>query len=127
MNKNGFVWLLSHDDVNQDLAPGLGTVCGLDVQTRFLKEGLPDGDCRVLIVDLDSVAPGRLALQRLVKELSGRQHPYPVAVVGYSLEDNQIKDLRAAGILVFQRCMCPAVFAAIAEHLSDAPCEALLT
>jgi hypothetical protein len=36
-------------------------------------------------------------------------------VFGYSLEDDQIMDLRAAGILVFQHCLGPAVFAAITE------------
>ena len=112
---NNFVWLLSHDEVNQYLAPDLGAAQGLIVQPRYLKEGLPDGDCRALVVDLDSVAPGRRALERLVKELGGRPHPYPVAAFGYSLEDEQISDLRAAGILVLQRGMCPAVFAAIAE------------
>jgi hypothetical protein len=126
MNRNAFVWLLSHDEVNQFLAPGLGAAYGLDVQARFLKEGLPDGDCRALVVDLDSVAPGRLALQRLVKELSARPHPYPVAAFGYSLEDEQIMDLQDAGILVFQHCLGPQVFAAIAEQLSDAPLEALV-
>jgi hypothetical protein len=30
---------------------------------------------QALVVGLDSVAPGRLAPQRLVKELSGRPHP----------------------------------------------------
>jgi hypothetical protein len=64
-------------------------------------------------VDLDSVAPGRPALRRLVKELSGRPHPYPVAAFGYSLEDDQILDLRAAGILVLQRGLCPAVIAEV--------------
>jgi hypothetical protein len=126
MNTNGFVWLLSHDEVNQYLAPGLGAPYRLVVQTRFLKEGLPDSDCQALVVDLDSVAPGRLALHWLVKELSGRQHPYPIAAFGYSLEDDQIMDLRAAGILVFQHCLGPAVFAAIAEQLSDAPSDALV-
>jgi len=126
MNTNNFVWLLSHDEVNQYLAPGLGAAYGLDVQARLLKEGLPDGDCRALVVDLDSVAPGRLALQRLVKELSGRPHPYPVPAVGYNLEDDQIMDLRAAGILVFQHCLSPAVFAVIAEQLSDGPSGGLL-
>jgi hypothetical protein len=110
MNTNGFVWLLSHDEVNQNLAPGLGAAHGLDVQARLLKEGLPDGDCRALVVDLDSVAPERLALQRLVKELSGRPHPYPIAAFGYSLEDDQVMDLRAAGIQVFQHGMDPAMF-----------------
>ena len=126
MNTNGFVWLLSHDEVNQDLAKGLGAAYGLDVQARFLKEGLPDGDCRALIVDLDSVAPGRRALERLVKELGGRPHPYPVAAFGYGLEDDQLLDLRAAGIQVFQHGLGPAVFAAIAEQLCDAPLEALV-
>jgi len=88
--------------VNQNLAPDLGEVYDFDVQARFLKEGLPDGDCRALVVDLDSVAPERLALQRLVKELSWRPHPYPVVVFGYNLEDNQLADLRAAGIQVFR-------------------------
>jgi hypothetical protein len=115
MNTNGFVWLLSHDEVNQYLAPRLGAAHGLDVQARLLKERLPDGDCRALVVDLDSVAPGRRALRRLVKQLSCRPHPYPVAAFGFSLEDDQIIDLRAAGILVLQRGLCPAVFAAIAE------------
>jgi hypothetical protein len=123
---NGFVWLLSHDEVNQYLAPGLGAAYGLDVQTRFLKERLPDSDCRALLVDLDSVAPERLALEKLVKELSARPHPYPVAAFGYNLEDDQIIHLQAAGIQVFQHCLCPAVFAAIAKQLSDAPSEALV-
>jgi hypothetical protein len=78
----GFVWLLSHDEVNQYLGPDLGAAQGLIVQPRLLNEGLPDGDWGALVVDLDSVAPGRQALQRLVKELSGRPHPYPVAAFG---------------------------------------------
>jgi hypothetical protein len=123
MNTNNFVWLLSHDEVNQPLAPRLAARYGFDLQKRFLKEALPDGDCRGLVVDLDSVAPGRLALQRLVKELCGRLHPYPVAVFGYNLEDDQIMDLRAAGILVFKHCLGPAVFEAIAEQSSGTPCE----
>jgi hypothetical protein len=116
VNTNGFVYLLSHDEVNQDLALGLGAAYGLDVQVRLLKEGLPDGDCRGLVVDLDSVAPERLALQGLVKELGGQSHPYPVAAFGYSLEDDQLRDLRAAGIQVFQHGLSPAVFAAVAEQ-----------
>jgi len=95
MSANRLVCLLSHDQVNQYLAPGLVAAHRLNVQTRFLKERLPDGDCRGLVVDLDSVAPGRPALQRLVKELSGRLRAYPVAVFGYSLEDDQLMDLRA--------------------------------
>jgi hypothetical protein len=126
MNTNGFVWLLSHDEVNQYLAPGLGAAHGLNVQARYLKERLPDGDCRALIVDLDNVAPERLALQRLVKELSGRPHCYPIAAFGYRLEDDQLMDLRAAGILVFKHGLGPAVFAAIAEQLSDTSSEALV-
>jgi hypothetical protein len=121
MNTHRFVWLLSHDEVNQYRARGLGAPHGLDVQVRLLKEGLPDGDCRGLVVDLDSVAPGRPALQRLVKELSGRSHPYPVAAVGYSLEDDQIMDLQATGIGVFQHGLCPAVFAWIAGQPYDEP------
>jgi hypothetical protein len=126
MNTNRFVWLLSHDEVNQILAPDLGADRGLGVQTRFLKEGLPDGDGRALVVDLDSIAPGRLALRRLVKELSGRLHAYPVAVVGYSLEDDQIMDLRAAGIGVFQHGLRPEVFAWIADQSSDGPNDGLV-
>jgi hypothetical protein len=126
MYLNIFVWLLSDDEVNQFLAPGLGAAFGLNILVRFPEEGLPDGDCRGLVVDLDSVAPGRGALQRLVKELSGRLYSYPVAVFGWSLEDDQIMELRDAGILCFQRCMCPEVFAVIAEKLADAPSEALV-
>ena len=107
--------------MNQYLAPNLGAAHDLIVQPRWLKEGLPDGDCRALVVDLDSVAPGRLALQKLVKELSARPHPYPVAAFGYNLEDDQIMDLRVAGIQVFPHCLCPAVFAAIARPSSDEP------
>jgi hypothetical protein len=102
------------------LAPALGAVHEINVQPRLLKEGLPDDDCRALVVDLDSLAPGRVALQRLVKQLSSRSHPYPVAAFGYSLEDDQINDLRAAGTQVFQHCLCPAVFAAIAERTPHA-------
>jgi hypothetical protein len=124
---NGFVYLLSDDEVNQYLAPGLGTGFWLNVQTRFLKERLPDGDCRGLVVDLDSVAPGRPALQRLVKELSGRLRAYPVAVFGYSLEDDQLMDLRAAGIGgVFQHGLCPEVFAWIARQSFDGSFDELV-
>jgi hypothetical protein len=115
MNMHRFVWLLSHDEQNQILAADLGAARGLIVQPLRLKEGLPDGDCRALVVDLDSVAPGPLALQRLLKELSGRSHPYPVAAFGYSLNDDQVPQFRAAGIHVFQHCLCPEVFAAIAD------------
>ena len=120
MSMNGFVWLVSHDEVNQDLAPGLGAAYGLNVLPRMLMEGLPDGDCRALVVDLDSVAPGRRALERLVKELGGRPHPYPVAAFGYGLEDDQLLDLRAAGIQVFQHGLGPAVFAAVAGPTAPA-------
>jgi hypothetical protein len=115
-----FVWLLSHDEMNQDLAHDLGAAHGLDVQALLLKKGLPDGDCRALVVDLDSVAPERLTLQGLIKELSGRPHPYPVAAFGYSLEDDQLMDLRAAGIQAFQHGLAPAVFAVLAEQTSRA-------
>ena len=120
MCTNGFVCLLTNDEVNQYLAPGLGAAHGLMVQPRWLKDGLPDGDCRALVVDLDSVAPGRLALARLVKELNGRPHAYPVVAFGFSLEDDQLMDLRAAGIQVFQHGLGPEVFAAIAEQMSHA-------
>jgi hypothetical protein len=126
MNTNRLVRLLSHDEVIQDLAPGFAAPSRLDVQPWLLREGLPDGDCLALVVDLDSVAPERLALRRLVKELSGRPHPYPVAAFGYSLEDDQIMDLQAAGILVFQHGLGPEVFAAIAELLSDGPSDGLV-
>jgi hypothetical protein len=66
MYTNGFIWLLSDDVVNQYLAPGLGAAFELHVLVRPLDEGLPDGDCRALVVDLDSVAPGRLALQAVL-------------------------------------------------------------
>jgi hypothetical protein len=118
---NNFVWLLSHHEVNQYLAFSLGAAFELGVQVPLLVEALPDSDCRALVVDLDSVAPARLALRQLVKELSERTHPYPVAAFGHSLEDDQIIDLRAAGILVFQHCLGPAIFAAIAEQLPDGP------
>jgi hypothetical protein len=119
MNLNSVVCLLSHDEVNQIRASDLGADRGLNVQTRFLKEGLPDGDCLVLVVDLDSIAPGRLALRQLVKELSGRPHAYPVVAFGYSLEDAQLMDLRAAGIQVFQHGLDHTVFATIADQSSD--------
>jgi hypothetical protein len=101
--------------VNQHWGPILGTARGLHVQPRWLQDGLPDGDCRALVVDLDSVAPGRRALQRLVKELSGRPHPYPVVAFGYSLEDDQIRDLQAAGIRVVPHGLGPDVFEGIGE------------
>ena len=119
MTTSSFVWLLSHDEVNQYLAPGLGAAYGLIVQPRWLRDGLPDGDCRALVVDLDSVAPERRALQKLVKELSARPQSYPVAAFGYNLEDDQIINLRAAGIGVFQHGLCPEVFKWIAEQSSD--------
>jgi hypothetical protein len=126
MNTNRLVWLLSHDEVNQIQAPDLGADCGLNVQTRFLNEGLPDGHSRGLVADLDSVAPGRLALKRLVKKLSGGLRPYPIAVVGYSLEDDQVMDLRAAGIAIFQHGLCPEVFAWIADQSSDGRADLLV-
>src|SRR5262249_45366413 len=110
MHMKGFVWFLSHDPQNQELARDLGAPDGLDVQTRFLKEGLPDDDCRALVVDLDSVAPESQAQQKLVKELSGRPYPYPVAAVGYSLEDEQVRDLQTAGIRVFRHGLGPGMF-----------------
>ena len=119
MNTSSFVWLLSHDEVNQYLAPGLGAAYGLIVQPRWLRDGLPDGDCRALVVDLDSVAPGRRALARLVKKLNGRPRAYPVVAFGYSPEDDQLMDLRATGIQVFQHGLGPEVFAAIAGQSSD--------
>jgi hypothetical protein len=126
MNTNRLVRLLSHDEANQCVAPGLGAAHGFLVQLRFLKEGLPDGDCRALVVDLNSVAPERLALRQLVKELSGRPHAYPVAAFGYNLKDDQIMDLQAAGIRVFLHGLCPAVFAWTADQPYDGPSDGLV-
>ena len=120
MTTSSFVWLLSHDEVNQYLAPGLGAAYGLIVQPRWLRDGLPDGDCRALVVDLDSVAPGRRAREGLVKKLVGRPHAYPVVAFDFSPEDDQLMDLRAAGIQVFQHGLGPVVFAAIAEQTPPA-------
>ena len=128
MNTDPLLLILSHDERYQnldELYQRLGRTLGPDarfhVQTRFLKQGLPDGDCRVLVVDLHSVAPERLAFQRLVKELRGRPHPYPVAAFGFSLWDDQFEDLRAAGIKYFRHGLDQEVFAWIAEQLSDGP------
>ena len=121
------VWLLSHDEVNQELARGLGAAHGLDVQPRLLKEGAPDGQCQALVVDLDSVAPDRRTLQGLVKDLSGRARACPVAAFGYSLEESQLRDLRAAGVQVFEHGLGPELFAAIAEQVPQAPSEACST
>src|SRR5262245_28745585 len=110
---NGFVWLLSHDEVNQDRARDLGAALGLAVQVRLFKEGLPDGDCRALVVDLDSVAPDRRALRGLVKELGGRQRAYPIAAFSYGLEEDDLRDLQAAGVQVFHHGLGPELFAAI--------------
>jgi hypothetical protein len=115
------VYHLSHSEVDQQVARDLGADHGLAVRTRFLREGLPEGDCRALIVDLDSVAPDRRGRQRLVKELSGRQHPYPVAVVSYNLEDGQAEDLRAAGVLVFGHGLGPELFRALAAPAREPP------
>src|SRR5262249_55861178 len=104
---------------------GLGAVHGFPVQVRLIKEGMPDGDCRALVVDLDSVAPNRQALRGLVKELAGRPHPYPVAAFGYNLEDDQLEDLRLAGIQVFQHGLAPAVVAAITGQAPRAPSDGL--
>ena len=122
---NGFVWLLSNDEVNQELARDLGAVHGLAVQVRLIKEGMPDGDCRVLVVDLDSVAPDRRALRGLVKELGGRPRAYPVAVFGYSLEEDDLRDLRAAGVHAFQHGLGPELFASITERAPVTEAEQL--
>jgi hypothetical protein len=113
------IYHLTHDPANDAASHELASAHRLTPEPRFLKEGLPDGDCRALVVDLDSVAPERRALQRLVKELSERLHPYPVAVFSYSLEDDQILELRAAGIQVFPHGLCPAMFTVIAVQSSD--------
>jgi hypothetical protein len=120
------LWLLSHDEVNQHLAQDIGAAHGFHVQPRSLKEGLPDGDCQALVVDLDSVGSESLDLQRLMKELSRRQYRYPVVAFGYSVDDEQLLDLRAAGIQVIQYGLCPEVFAAIAEHSANAPSGVLV-
>jgi hypothetical protein len=125
VNTNNLVSLLSHDEVNHYLASGLGAAYGLEVQMRLLKEGLPYDECQALLVDLDNVAPERQVQQKLVKELSGRPHPYRVAAFGYSLEDEQVRDLQTAGVHVFQHGLDQAVFAWIAEQSSDGPSGAL--
>ena len=38
---------------------------------------------------------------------------------GYNLEDDQLADLRAAGIQAFQHGLGPALFAAIAQWAAD--------
>ena len=126
MSMNGFVWLVSHDEVNLDLAPGLGAAYGLNVLPRMLMEGLPNGDCRALVVDLDSVVPERRAREGLVKELVGRPHAYPVVAFDFSPEDDQLMDLRAEGIQVFQHGLGPAMFEAIAEQSSDGLSDVLM-
>lgn len=120
---NGFIWFLSHDEVNQNLARDLSAAHELDIQSLLLKEDMPDGDCRALIVDLDSVAPDRRSLQRLIKELDGRARAYPIAVFGYSLEEDQVRNLKAAGIHVIEHGLRPELFAAILEQASPLACS----
>jgi hypothetical protein len=115
------VYHLSHSEVGQQVARDLGAENGLAVQTRFLRDRLPEGDCRALIVDLDSVAPDRRGRQRLVKELSGRPRPYPVAVVSYNLEDGQAEALRAAGVRVFEHGLGPELFRALTAPTREPP------
>jgi hypothetical protein len=54
-------------------------------------------------------------LQKLVKELSRGPHPYPVVAFGYSLEDEQVRDLQTAGIRVFRHGLEPGMFGASDE------------
>jgi hypothetical protein len=124
MYMSRFVWFLSDDEVNQFLAPGMGAACELNVVVRFPEEGLPEDDCRGLVMDVDSMAPALSAQQWLVKELSGR--PYPIVVFGWGLHDEQLMDFRAAGIKAFQHGMCPAVFAAIAKRSANAASDVLV-
>jgi hypothetical protein len=116
-----FIWVLSHDEMNREAARVLGAGHDLVVQVRGLKEGLPDRDCRALVVDLDSLAADRRSLGRLVKELSGRPRGYPVAAFSYNLDGDQVVDLRAAGVHVFEHGLGPEVFAAITALAPQAP------
>jgi hypothetical protein len=105
------------------LGAGHGAGHGLIVQPRWLREGLPKDKCRALVVDLDSVAPDRRALRGLVKELGGRAHAYPVAAFGYGLGEDDLRDLRAAGVQVFQHGLRPELFTAITEPAPRAPSD----
>jgi hypothetical protein len=116
-----FEWLLSHDEVNQSLAPGLGAAYGLDVQARLLKEGLPDGDCRALeaVQQQGRAAATQEVLAELARLLGGEDRD------GRAAAARAIRDLGSvAATPAILEGLCPLLRAAEAD-LREAAAAAL--
>ena len=97
---------LTTDEVNLDLADRLATECGATLYPLSFQGGPPNGAFEAVLYDWDYLSPWR---QQLLAELLSRPAPCPVALHGYTLEEEHGEALRRHGVAVFRR-LEPDVF-----------------
>jgi hypothetical protein len=98
---------LTTDEVNLDLADRLATECGATLYPLSFQDGPPSGAFEAVLYDWDYLSPPWR--QQLLAELLSRPAPCPVALHGYTLEEEHGEALRRHGVAVFRR-LEPEVF-----------------
>ena len=98
---------LTTDEVNLDLADRLATGCGAILHPLSFQDGPPNGAFEAVLYDWDYLSPPWR--QQLLAELLSRPAPCPVALHGYTLEEEHGEALRRHGVAVFRR-LEPGVF-----------------
>jgi hypothetical protein len=98
---------LTTDEVNLDLAERLATECGAILYPLSFQDGPPNGAFEAVLYDWDYL-PSQWR-QQLLADLLSRPAPCPVALHGYTLEEEHGEALRRHGADVFRR-LEPGVF-----------------
>jgi hypothetical protein len=96
---NRSIFYLSHDPVNEHCVRRWVEERGGTFSPLSLRDPLPDGDCKLLLIDWDSLDPdGREeSLAGLLAHLSGRR----IGLHSYHLPDAET--VRLKGVAVFER------------------------
>jgi hypothetical protein len=92
---------LTTDEVNLDLADRLALECGAILYPLTFQEGPPDGAFEAVLYDWDHLCSRWR--QQLLAELLARPAACPVALHGYTVEEEHGEALRRHGVDVFRR------------------------
>jgi hypothetical protein len=98
---------LTTDEVNLALADQLATECGAILYLLSFQDGAPNAASDAVLYDWDYLSSEWR--EKLLAELLSRPAPCPVALHGYSLEEEHGEALRRHGVGVFRR-LEPEVF-----------------
>lgn len=92
---------VSVDEVNQSLAARMAASLGSILSGFDPEDGCPLAGFDAVLYDLDRVAPERRAA--LLREVRSQREPFPKAVHGYSLTEEEARELGLRGVAVAQR------------------------